>query len=340
VQYVKFANIIISLHNEGIDSKKIGGIIIMYPIKFENIYFEKIWGGRGFENFRNNLPDGNIGESWDVACHPNGTSIIANGEFKGKKISELIEIQGHKLLGSKISSAKFPLLVKLIDAKDKLSVQVHPNDNYAKKIENEMGKTEIWYVVEAEEGSELILGTKECSKEQFIHSIKSGQLGRYLNRVLAKKGDVFFIESGLIHAIGAGVIIVEIQQNSDTTYRVFDYNRGRELHIDKAIDVVNLDLKGETSIIETIIQNGYNKKVYCRCKHFALELYNIETNLIEKSDEERFYIFTCVEGNGVLIWNDGRCDIVKGESILIPAFLGIYEIQGQMKILKSYVPNL
>jgi mannose-6-phosphate isomerase len=312
----------------------------MYPIKFENIYFEKIWGGRDFEKFRKNLPDGNIGESWDVACHKSGTSIIANGEFKGMKISELIDLQGYKLLGSKMSLNKFPLLVKLINAKDKLSVQVHPGDSYAEKLEGEMGKTEIWYVVEAEEGAELILGTKECSKEQFINSIKSGQFGKYLNNVSAKKGDVFFIESGLIHAIGAGVIIAEIQQNSDTTYRVYDYNRGRELHIDKAIEVVNLKLKGDTSHLETIIQDGYNKIVYCRCKHFTLELYNIETKLIEKSDEERFYIFTCVDGTGEIIWKNGSSNIVKGESILIPALLGAYEIRGKMKVLKSYVPNL
>jgi len=312
----------------------------MYPIKFENIYFEKIWGGRDFQNFRNNLPQGNIGESWDVACHANGTSIIANGEFKGMKISQLIEKLGHKLVGSKISLEKFPLLIKLINAKNELSVQVHPGDSYAEEVEGEMGKTESWYVVEAEEGAELIIGTKECSKEQFISSIKTGKLEKYLNRVLVKKGDVFFIESGLIHAIGAGVIIAEIQQNSDTTYRVYDYNRGRQLHIDKAIDVVNLNLKGDCSNIETITEDGYSKTVYCKCKHFALELYNIETRLIEKSDEERFYIFTCVDGKGKIIWENGKSDIVKGESILIPALLGIYEIRGDVKVLKSYVPKL
>lgn len=312
----------------------------MYPLKFENIYFNKIWGGRDFENFRNNLPHGDIGESWDVACHPNGTSIIANGEFKGMKISELIALQGHKVLGSKISLDKFPLLVKLINAKDKLSVQVHPGDSYAQKVEGEPGKTESWYVVDAEEGAELILGTKECSKKQFVKSIKNGQLEKYLNRVSVKKGDIFFIESGLIHAIGAGVTIVEVQQNSDTTYRVYDYNRGRQLHIEKAIDVVNLNLRGDIPNLETIMGDGYEKKICCKCKYFTLELYDIETDLIEKSDEERFWIFTCVDGNGEIIWKDGKSSIVMGESILIPAFLGEYNIIGKMKILKSYVPNL
>lgn len=311
----------------------------MYPLKFENIYFDKVWGGRDFENFRNNLPEGSIGESWDVACHKNGTSIISNGEFKGMKLSELIKIQGNKLMGSQMPLDKFPLLVKLINAQDKLSIQVHPSDGFAGET-GEMGKTEIWYVMEAEEGAEVIVGAEGCSKAQLTQSIESGQLEKYLHVVPVKKGDVFFVESGLIHGIGAGVIIAEIQQNSDTTYRVYDYNRGRELHIEKALEVVNLNLKGDTENLETIVEDGYKKKVYCNCKHFILELYTIENKLVEKSDEERFYIYTCVEGRGEIIWENGISSFVKGESILIPALLGKYEILGKLKVLKSYVPNL
>ncbi|WP_427337996.1 type I phosphomannose isomerase catalytic subunit [Caloranaerobacter sp. DY30410] len=312
----------------------------MYPLKFENIYFEKIWGGRDLKNFRDNLPDGNIGESWDVACHKNGTSVVSNGEFKGMKLDELIKLKGSELIGTKISQEWFPLLIKFINARDKLSVQVHPDDEYGMKVEGEMGKTEVWYVVEAFEGTNLILGTKDCTKEQFRKAIETGELDKYLNRVPVKKGDVYFVKSGLIHAIGEGVIIAEIQQNSDTTYRVYDYNRGRELHIDKALDVVDLSLEGRKSKGIKIEREGYTKTYYCLCKDFSLELYDVFDSFEECSDEERFFIFTCVEGEGEIIYKDGTEKIKKGDSLLIPASLGEYKFSGRMKVLKSYVPDV
>lgn len=312
----------------------------MYAIKFENIYFDKIWGGRDLESFRDNLPEGQIGESWDVACHPHGTSVIANGEFKGMKLDELIKLKGEAIIGSKISDEWFPLLIKLINAKDKLSVQVHPNDKYGKEVEGEMGKTEVWYVVDAFEGANLVVGTKECTKEQFKKAIETGEFDGLMNKVSVKKGDVYFVKSGLIHAIGEGVIIAEIQQNSDTTYRVYDYNRGRELHVNKALDVVDLNLKGERSRGLKVEEKGYNKTYYCLCEHFALELYEVEESFKECSDAERFYIFTAVDGEGEIHFNNGSEKIKKGDSIFIPATLGEYEITGKIKLLKSYVPDM
>ncbi|NMM65772.1 class I mannose-6-phosphate isomerase [Clostridium sp. P21] len=313
----------------------------MYPIKFENIYFDKIWGGRDLELFRDNLPKGSIGESWDVACHSHGTSVVKNGKFKGKKLDELIELTGSKLIGTKIVKETFPLLIKLINAKDKLSVQVHPEDRYAMETEGEMGKTEVWYVVEAFQGANLVVGTKEgCTKEQFKKAIEDGKLEMYMNKIPVKKGDVYFVKSGLIHAIGEGVIIAEIQQNSDTTYRVYDYNRGRELHVEKALDVVNLNLKGTRSMGIKVEMNGYNKIYYCACDKFSLELYDVNESFSENSDNERFYVFTCVEGKGKIKYDNGTESIEKGESILIPAFLGEYMIEGNVKLLKSYVPDI
>jgi mannose-6-phosphate isomerase len=312
----------------------------MYPLKFENLYYEKIWGGRDLENYRSNLPDGNIGESWDVACHPHGMSVVANGEYKGTRLDKLIEKLGKKVLGDKIDDKLFPLLIKLINAKDKLSVQVHPNDEYAHRVERELGKTEIWYVVDAFEGANLVVGTKECTKEQFKEAINSGTLDNYLNRIPVKKGEVYFVKSGLVHAIGEGVIIAEIQQNSDTTYRVYDYNRGREIHVDKALDVIDLNLKGKKSMGLKIERETFIKTYYNLCDKFSLELYEIKTSLVEKSDEERFYIFTCVEGNGTISFEGGSEKIEAGESIFIPAYLGKYEINGSVKLLKSYVPDL
>ncbi|WBW97024.1 type I phosphomannose isomerase catalytic subunit [Oceanirhabdus sp. W0125-5] len=313
----------------------------MYPLKFKNIYFEKIWGGRDFELFRDNMPEGNIGESWDIACHKNGTSVVANGEFEGMKLDELIEEKGAELIGSKISSDWFPLLIKLINAKESLSVQVHPDDEYGMKVEGEMGKTEVWYVVEAFEGANLVVGTKEgCTKEQFKAAIERGNLEPHMNKILVEKGDVYFVKSGLIHAIGEGVIIAEIQQNSDTTYRVYDYDRGRELHVEKALDVVDLSLIGKKSTGVKLEGEGFSKSYLCLCKDFSLELYDVSTCIKEVSDNERFYAFTCVEGEGKVKYKDGEVDINKGDSVMIPAALGEYELVGEMKLLKSYVPDV
>lgn len=313
----------------------------MYPLKFENLYYPKIWGGRDLELFRDNIPEGNIGESWDIACHKHGISIVKNGAFKGLRLDELIEKEKENLLGSKIDRHWFPLLIKLINAKEKLSVQVHPNDQYAKKVEKDMGKTEVWYVVEAFKGANLVVGTKgKCTKEEFKIAIEEGKLDNYLNRIPVKKGDVYLVQSGLVHSIGEGVIIAEIQQNSDTTYRVYDYNRGREIHVKKALDVIELSLNGGKKQGLEIKKNGYTKNYLCLGKDFSLELYDIENSVEEESDVERFFIFTCVEGNGEVLYKHGKEEIKIGDSILIPATLGNYILKGNMKLLKCYVPDI
>lgn len=312
----------------------------MYPIKFENLYYERIWGGKHLEKFRNNVPEGKIGESWDIACHKNGTGKVENGELKGKTFDEIIEIYGEKLIGKAVDKKEFPLLIKLITAADKLSVQVHPNDEYANRVEKDSGKTEAWYVVDAEEGASLIVGTKDCNKELFKKAIQDGSLDKYLNKIPVKKGDFFYVQSGLVHAICEGVLIAEIQQNSDTTYRVYDYNRGREIHVEKALDVIDFSLKGENSQGLTIQRDGYDKTYLCLGKYFTIQKYKINSSIKEKSDEERFYLFTCVDGNGVIRYSGREEKILMGDSIFIPATLGGYELVGDFTLLKSYVPNL
>lgn len=313
----------------------------MYPLKFKSIYFEKIWGGRDLEKFKDDLPKGDIGESWDVACHHHGTSVIANGEFKGMRLDELIARKGEEVVGTKLSEGNFPLLLKLINSNDKLSIQVHPNDEYGYRVEKEPGKTEAWYVMDAKEGASLIVGVKEgCTKEQFKKAIQDGTLEKYMNKVSIKKGEIYFIKSGLMHAICEGAIIAEIQQNSDTTYRVYDYNRGRELHVEKALDVVDLGLIGKKSIGLKLENYGYNKTYHCLAKEFSLEKYEVFTSFAEESDKERFFIFTCAEGKGVINYNGGSEEIKKGESVIIPAALGKYSFVGTMELLKSYVPDM
>ena len=243
----------------------------MYAIKFENLYYPKIWGGRSMKNFRESLPQGDIGESWDVACHKNGMSIVSNGEYKGMAFNELIERFGDDILGTRISKDRFPLLLKVINAKDKLSLQVHPDDEYGLKYENDLGKTEAWYVMDVEEGANLIVGTKDCTKEKFIEAVEKGTFDQCVNKIYVEKGQVYFVKSGLVHGIGEGVTIVEIQQNSDTTYRVYDYNRGRELHIEKALDVIDFSLEGKRSEGIKVCFEGYEKIYYCLNPYFSLE---------------------------------------------------------------------
>jgi len=312
----------------------------MYPIKFENLYYERIWGGKDLEKFRNNVPEGVIGESWDIACHKNGTGKVENGELKGKTFDEIIKLYGTDLLGTEIDTKEFPLLIKLITAQDKLSVQVHPNDEYANRVEKDSGKTEAWYVVDAEEGASLIVGTKDCDKETFRKAINEGNLDQYLNKIPVKKGDFFYVQSGLVHAICEGVLIAEIQQNSDTTYRVYDYNRGREIHVEKALEVIDFSLKGENSNEILVGKEGYDKTYLCLGEYFTIQKYKINTSAKEKSNEERFYLFTCVEGNGAIKYNGGEEKMHMGDSIFIPAALGDYELIGDFTLLKSYVPNL
>lgn len=309
----------------------------MYPIRFKNLYYEKIWGGRDLESFRSNLPQGDIGESWDIACHQNGMGIVENGEFKGLDFNELINRLGKDLVGEKVSKDKFPLLLKLINSKDKLSVQVHPGDEYAAKYENEFGKTEAWYVMDAKEGASLIVGTKDCSKEDFEKAIKENKVEDCLNKIEVKKGDCFLINSGLVHAICEGVIIAEIQQNSDVTYRVYDYGRPREIHVKKALDVIDFSLEA-TNLRnnESIEKDGYSYSILTKNQYFGLEKIEVKEEYKDISDKNRFYIITSVDGNGIIEGKNFKEEIKMGDSYLIPASLGEYKVKGQVTLLKSY----
>ena len=305
----------------------------MYPIKFENLYYEKIWGGRDLESFRSNLPEGNIGESWDVACHENGTSIVTNGRFKGISFDKLIESNGEEILGKRYAAEKFPLLVKLINSKDNLSVQVHPNDEYAKLKENSFGKTEAWYVVDAKEGAELIVGTNGCTKEEFTAAIKSNTVEDCLNRIKVKKGDAFLINSGLVHAIGAGLIIAEIQQNSDITYRVYDYGRPREIHVEKSLDVIDFSLTPKKLVEDYKEELGYKFTSLCKNQYFSIDKCVVDTDYTSSTNGDNFVILTIVDGSGKVTGNSYTETIKKGDSILLPASLGNYTIEGKLEVL-------
>jgi mannose-6-phosphate isomerase len=325
----------------------------MYPLLFKPILKERIWGGRKLqEKFGRKLPEGRIGESWDIACHPNGTSIIDHGVFKGRALSEIIEELGKDILG-KIAKEdgviKFPLLIKILDASDVLSVQVHPDDEYAAANENgELGKSEMWYILDAEPGAILYYGVKPgTNRDDFRKAIDEGQLESYLCCMEVKKGDVIYIPAGMVHAIGAGIMICEIQQNSDTTYRVYDWNRKgadgkpRELHVEKALDVIDFEGQHLREKVKglTIDEQGNKRTFYVACKHFAMEKLEINSEMEEDTDGDKFFTLTITEGKGEIRYNGGVQPFSAGDSILIPAVLGKYFISGNCTVAKAYVPD-
>jgi mannose-6-phosphate isomerase len=328
--------------------------MLLYPLKLQPVYKEPIWGGKKLrEKFGKDIPSDSTGESWEIACHDNGTSTIANGSLKGKSLKEVIEMYGMDLLGTRTGEEgikKFPLLVKILDASDRLSVQVHPEDEYAFKNENgELGKTEMWYVIDAEPGAQLVYGVKPgVSKEQFKQGIINGSLEKLLNFVDVKAGDVFFIPATTLHAIGAGLLIAEIQQNSDTTYRVYDWNRigddgkPRQLHIDKALEVTNLsDVMGREKVEGLSVCEGENIRTYLvACKYFITEKVQIKQVSHEKLNGEKFDIIMAIEGEGKIEYNGGAEAFKAGDSFLIPANMGNYIIAGECTVIKSYVPDI
>jgi mannose-6-phosphate isomerase len=319
---------------------------MFYPILFEPIYKNAIWGGRSFETlFKRRLPSGIFSESWEVSSHKNGNSIIKNGKFKGQALGDIINLHGINFLGTRSANLdRFPLLIKFIDANDKLSVQVHPDNKYALEVEGDLGKTEMWYIVDAKENAQIIYGIREqISKDDLLSAAKNGDLENYLNYIKVKKGAVIFIPSGTVHAILDGIVIAEIQQNSDTTYRLYDWNRlddngsPRDLHIGKAIDVINFDFNEDIKSPKFCTFNGYSTSTLVQCDFFNVDLINIMNIFKDSTSEETFFIFTAVEGDGTLTYANINYDISMGSSFLIPANCGEFTISGNITLLKSYI---
>lgn len=316
-------------------------ILSLYPTLKETI-----WGGRtlideyGFET------DGdNAAEAWLLSCHKDGPSYVTNGEYKGKTLAEVIELQGKECLGTNNADCiDFPVLIKIIDARDKLSVQVHPDDKYAREYENENGKTEAWYVLQCDEGASLIYGMKNAmSREEFARAIENGTLLDDVNVVNVKAGDVVFIPSGMLHAIGEGILLAEVQQSSNSTYRVFDYNRRdkngnlRELHVKKAVDVVDLSVTQVDFSAEGAKEafDGYSKTYLTGCDYFRMTLVEIDNSYTDTACEKSFVSLLVLSGEGKLITDTQEIELKKGSSIFIPAGYGKYTVTGNLSILET-----
>jgi mannose-6-phosphate isomerase len=314
--------------------------IMFYPLKFDHKYIEKIWGGRKLENYREELPQGKIGESWDISAQDSEMSIAVNGKLAGKSLKELTEMYPQQILGKAIEAEEFPLLLKIIDARSQLSIQVHPDDEYAKKYPGESGKTEAWYVIDADADSYLIIGTEDCTESEFKKAVQNDQINQYVHKVKVKKGDIFFIKAGLLHAIGAGIMLAEVQQSSDTTYRVYDYGRDRKLHLSKALDVIDFQLQSDKRKGLQVCGEDYDYSYYCLNDKFAVDIIKIKNKFEAEGEEDRFYILTAVAGQGKISWDSEELELKETESVLIPAYCESFKIEGDLKLMKSYVPNL
>ena len=322
----------------------------MYPLKFKKTLVKKVWGGRKFNTVLNmSLPDENLyGESWEVSSHKGGLSYIENGKYAGKTLVELIEENKEEILGEEIVArfkGQFPLLIKYLDINDRLSVQVHSSDEYALRVEGEFGKSECWYVMEASEDATLILGVKEgINKEIFKEKVDKKEFDGLFNTVKVKKGDFINLLPGVIHATLEGsILICEVQQNSDTTYRIYDFDRLvdgklRELHIDKALEVIDFDGKVEVTTNESrqkISLVGAEKEELVRGKYFNVDKYLIDGEF-EDETNKNFKILSILDGEGEIICDNNSYSIKKGDTYFIPAGLKTV-LKGKVEILKSYL---
>jgi len=327
-------------------------------LRFRPIYKERIWGGQNLKKKLNklDLPSTNIGESWEISAHKEGESVLDNGILKGKKLSEIFNEFGTEYFGDvKTKYSEFPLLIKFLDAEDDLSVQVHPDNEYAQINEGSLGKEEIWYVLDAEPGSRLVYGLKEkITKSEFEDAINNDNVIENLNYVNVKKDDVLFIPAGTVHAIGKGIQIAEIQQSSDITYRVFDYNRkdhsgnGRELHVQKSLDVINFNFENKCILDKEIEEyENYSIVNHARCPYFSMDLIDFKTESTVRYElkHNSFEGLICIHGNIELqSFPDDKCNmgnaethkLKRGDTVLLTKEQD-YSIRGIGKVISTYV---
>ena len=321
-----------------------------YPLKFKTIYKDKIWGGNKIKTFLDkdfgDLP--NCGETWELSAVPGDVSVVSNGHWRGRDLKSLIEQNGAAIMGFELYEkfgSDFPLLIKFIDANKNLSIQVHPDDSLAKKRHQDSGKTEMWYVLQADKQASLITGfNKHVSREEYLRKLSSGNLMEVLNQEQVAKGDVFFLPAGRIHTIGKGILIAEIQQTSDITYRIDDFNRTddqgnkRTLHLEESLDAI--DYTYELNY-KTNYNRGLNKRVpLVSCPYFVTNKLSLTHKKVLKAPQVAgFKIYICIEGSAKIVNGKQETVLVKGETVLIPAMLSNYEIKAgaEVVLLETYI---
>ena len=319
----------------------------LYPFKFEPILKDKIWGGQKLQQLlHKSTTSAEAGESWEISDVEGDTSVVANGALKGTSLKTLMDTYTSDLMGAKNFSqfgTKFPLLIKFIDAKEDLSVQLHPNDQLAKERHNSFGKTEMWYVVQADPESNLIVGfNQKMSQELYLKHLEDKTLQSILNFDAVQAGDTYFIEVGRIHAIGAGVLLAEIQQTSDITYRVYDWDRvdsdgnERELHNDIALEAFDFDMPDNFRVDYTKDSNTPTELV--SCPYFTTNVMDVNKRISKENTHDSFMIYMCVDGNAQIEVAGNQTEISMGETVLIPACIKQFSISANhAKLLEVYV---
>lgn len=321
----------------------------MKAIKLNPAFKDYLWGGTKLRDEYGKKCDlDKVAESWELSCHKDGCSVVADGEYAGLILPQYIEKAGKAVLGTDCEKFEyFPILIKLIDAKQNLSVQVHPDNDYAMRVEGEYGKTEMWYVVDCEPGAGLLYGFKhEISKEEFRRRIEDNTLLEVTNRVEVHPGDVFFIEAGTLHAIGEGILIAEIQQNSNTTYRVYDYGRvgadgkPRQLHIEKAIDVTRLAPAtrpcGRPQAKPEAFDGG-SVLPLASCDYFTVKEMEVTSHAALMADEKSFHSLLLLDGSLTLSMGGEKLEMEKGASVFVPAGSGAYTLTGKGRLILTTV---
>jgi len=302
----------------------------LYLLKFDPILKEKIWGGNKLKSlFNKKTKSDKTGESWEISDLENDTSVVSNGGLKGKSLQWLLNEYKEELVGKEVFKnfgIKFPLLIKYIDAAENLSIQLHPNDKIAREKHNSFGKTEMWYIMQADKDAELILGFKEpISKSRYVELVEKNELPEALNKIKVKVGDAFIIPPGLVHAIGKGVVLAEIQQTSDVTYRIYDWDRKtesgqkRELHTDLALEAIELSSKNGHKIICKIHPNSTSEII--TTSYFKTNIISVEGEISKDyTQKDYFLVLMGVEGESFVSLENGNTEILKqGETLLIPA---------------------
>ncbi|WP_088103917.1 mannose-6-phosphate isomerase, class I [Halalkalibacter urbisdiaboli] len=315
--------------------------MVKEPLFLEPEFKERIWGGKKLkEQFNYDLPSSTTGECWGISAHPNGPSTVRNGSLKGKTLIELWE--NHRELFSNEKGEQFPLLVKILDANQDLSVQVHPDDRYAATYENgELGKNECWYVVDCDPDSKLVLGHNANTKEEFVSMIEAGKWDELFKSVPIKPGDFYYVPSGTVHAIRKGAVILETQQSSDTTYRVYDYDRTddqgakRELHIQQSIEVttiphVNVNVKQE------VAQEGGLKITKLVSEHYFTVYHGALDGYVMKRTDGKYLLFSVLEGDGELVVEEKNYSLKKGDHFIIPSTVPQFEMTGTVQLIFSH----
>ena len=324
----------------------------LYPLKFKPFYQERIWGGTRMHNLLNKpaCNNGGCGESWELSGVEGHLSVVANGFLEGNDLQELIEIYMGDLVGERVYEkfgVEFPLLIKFIDAMDDLSIQVHPGDELARKRHNAYGKTEMWYVLHADEGARLNSGFNQpVDREKYMQYLEQGRILEILNYTDVKEGDVFFMPAGRVHAIGKGIIVAEIQQTSDITYRIYDFDRTgkdgnkRELHTELALDAIDFTYQEDYKTHYNVVKNKTAEVVLC--DYFATNIIAFDESVSKDiSGIDSFVIYICIDGSYEIEWESGHDIVTKGDTILIPASLEEYRLVplgGTAKVLEVHIP--